>query len=68
MLTHAQCSQINSAIYTHEYDYESQDSTSQFERDTGMNNGVDIGGMIVYMQNRKLVGFFDYENAAGTVF
>ena len=68
MLTSAQCSQINAAIYTHEYDYESQDSTSQFEADTGFENGVDIGGMIVYMRDRELLAFFDYENAAGAVF
>lgn len=69
MLTAAQCSQINAAIYTHEYDLESQeDFTGQFEADTGFENGVDIGGIVVYMRERELMAFFDYENAAGTVF
>lgn len=69
MLNAAHCAQINSAIYTHEYDLESQeDFTGQFERDTGFENGVDIGGLIVYMRDRELLAFFDYENAAGAVF
>ena len=73
MLTSAHCEQINSAIYTHEYtidestDYTS-DYTGQFEADTGFENGVDIGGMIVYMRDRELLAFFDYELAAGAVF
>jgi hypothetical protein len=69
MLTPAQCSQINAAIYTHEYDYEAQaDFTGQFEADTGFENGVDIGGIVVYMRGEDLLAFFDYENAAGAVF
>lgn len=69
MLNAAHCSQINSAIYTHEYDLESQeDFTAQFERDTGFENGHDIGGILVYMRGDELLAFFDYENAAGAVF
>lgn len=69
MLTSAHCEQINSAIYTHEYEIdESTDYTGQFEADTGFENGVDIGGMIVYMRDRELLAFFDYELAAGAVF
>ena len=69
MLTSAHCEQINSAIYTHEYTIdESTDYTGQFEADTGFENGVDIGGMIVYMRDRELLAFFDYELAAGAVF
>lgn len=69
MLTDAQCSQINSAIFTHEYDVESQeDFTAQFERDTGFENGEDIGGIVVYLRGDELMAFFDYEQAGGTVF
>jgi hypothetical protein len=69
MLTPAQCSQINAAIYTHEYDYEAQaDFTEQFETDTGFECGIDIGGIVVYMRGEDLLAFFDYENAAGAVF
>ena len=69
MLTHAQSQQINSAIYTHEYDYEAQaDFTEQFEADTGFECGVDIGGIVVYLRGDELLAFFDYEQAAGAVF
>lgn len=69
MLTQAQCTQINDAIYTHEYDLTSpQDFTGQFEADTGFENGVDIGGLIVYIRDRELMAFFDYEMNAGAVF
>lgn len=69
MLTHAHSAQINSAIFTHEYDpTNSQDFTSQFEADTGLENGEDIGGIVVYMRGDELLAFFDYEQAAGAVF
>lgn len=69
MLTSAHCEQINNAIYTHEYELdESCDYTGQFEADTGFENGVDIGGLIVYMRDRELMAFFDYEQSAGAVF
>jgi hypothetical protein len=69
MLTSAQSQQINSAISTHEYDQETaQDFTEQFELDTGFENGVDIGGIVVYMRGAELLAFFDYEQSAGSVF
>lgn len=69
MLTSAHCAQINSAIYTHEYVAPNgEDFTGQFEADTGFENGVDIGGLMVYMRDRELLAFFDYEQAAGAVF
>lgn len=69
MLDHVHVEQINSAIYTHEYDAESQvDTTVQFEADTGFERGSDIGGIVVYMRGSELLAFYDYENAAGTVF
>lgn len=69
MLTDAHSAQINSAIFTHEYDQESQeDFTTQFESDTGFANGEDIGGILVYLRGDELLAFFDYEQGAGTVF
>ena len=69
MLTSAQSQQINSAIYTHEYDQETaQDYTEQFEADTGFERGTDIGGIVVYMRGTELLAFFDYEQSAGAVF
>lgn len=69
MLTDAQCSQINAAIYTHEYVAPNgEDYTAEFESDTGFERGEDIGGILVYMRGDELLAFFDYENAAGTVF
>jgi hypothetical protein len=69
MLTSAQSQQINSAISTHEYDQETaQDYTEQFEQDTGFEDGVDIGGIVVYMRGSELLAFFDYEQSAGSVF
>lgn len=69
LLNDSQVSQINSAIFTHEYTVEgNQDFTSQFESDTGFENGTDIGGILVYMRGDELLAFFDYEQSAGTVF
>lgn len=69
LLNDSQVSQINSAIFTHEYDpTNSQDFTSQFESDTGFENGEDIGGILVYMREGELMAFFDYEQSAGCVF
>lgn len=69
LLNDSQVSQINSAIFTHEYSVEGyQDFTSQFESDTGFENGHDIGGLIVYLRGDELLAFFDYEQSAGTVF
>lgn len=69
MLNAAHTAQINNAIFTHEYDpTNSQDFTSQFESDTGFENGLDIGGLVVYMRGNELLAFFDYEQSAGCVF
>lgn len=69
MLTDTHCAQINSAIFTHEYDAESlEDTTELFESDTGFENGLDIGGIVVYMRGEELMAFYDYEQAAGCVF
>lgn len=69
MLTHAQSAQINSAIYTHEYVAPNgEDYTAEFESDTGFENGLDIGGLIVYLRGDELMAFFDYEQSAGCVF
>ena len=69
LLNDAQVAQINSAIFTHEYTVEGyEDFTAQFEADTGFANGVDIGGILVYVRGDELMAFFDYEQSAGAVF
>jgi len=69
LLNDSQVSQINSAIFTHEYVAPNgEDFTSEFEADTGFENGYDIGGILVYMRGDELMAFFDYEQSAGTVF
>jgi len=69
LLNESQVSQINSAIFTHEYVAPNgEDYTREFESDTGFENGEDIGGILVYMRGDELLAFFDYEQSAGTVF
>ncbi len=83
MLTYAQEQQINSVNkYTHNYEAEavkSFDETGndkmeelqvQFEADIAgaYNNDNDMGGIVAYFKDSKLVAFYDYENFKGTVF
>ena len=83
MLTYAQEQQINSVNkYTHNYEAEavkSFDATgddkmeelqAQFEADIAgaYNNDNDMGGIVAYFKDSKLVAFYDYENFKGTVF
>jgi hypothetical protein len=82
-LTHAQSEQINSSVYTHDYEaeavavYESTGAdgtdafTDRFEQETGIAqraDSTDIGGLIVYYRGRELLAFYDYERFVGTVF
>ena len=82
-LTNAQSNLINNSAYTHNYEdeavaiYESTgddgiDSfTNRFESETGVlmrSEAHDIGGLIVYMDGKELVAFYDYERFVGTVY
>lgn len=54
-------------LYTDHSDY----YTAQFEADTSVlsrSKANDVGGIIIYMQRKQLVAYFDYENLCGTVF
>lgn len=78
-LSDTQSAQINAATYTHDYNdaVDAMDSTdldvtehftAQFEASTGLNEGHDIGGLIVYVDaSDKLTAFYDYEQFAGAV-
>ena len=83
MLTYAQEQQINSVNkYTHNYEAEAVESfdatgddkmeelQAQFEADIAgaYNNDNDMGGIVAYFKDTKLVAFYDYENFKGTVF
>ena len=83
MLTDAQELQINSVEkYTHNYEAEAMQSfdatgddkmeelQAQFEADIAgvYNNNDDMGGIVAYFKDSKLVAFYDYENFKGTVF
>ena len=83
MLTYAQEQQINSVNkYTHNYEAEAMQSfdatgddkmeelQAQFEADIAgvYNNNDDMGGIVAYFKDSKLVAFYDYENFKGTVF
>ena len=83
MLTNAQEQQINSVNkYTHNYEAEAVESfdatgddkmeelQAQFEADIAgvYNNNDDMGGIVAYFKDSKLVAFYDYENFKGTVF
>jgi hypothetical protein len=81
-LTQAQEDAINDTANTHDYmsQYEadkhgdldhSEFYTEQFERETSVlkrSTANDVGGIIIYMKDRELVAYFDYENLCGTVF
>ena len=83
MLTYAQEQQINSVNkYTHNYEAEAvksfdetgddkmEELQAQFEADIAgaYNNDNDMGGIVAYFKDTKLVAFYDYENFKGTVF
>ena len=83
MLTDAQELQINSVNkYTHNYEAEAvksfnetgddkmEELQAQFEADIAgaYNNDNDMGGIVAYFKDSKLVAFYDYENFKGTVF
>jgi hypothetical protein len=75
---------INSAVYTHDYEaealaiYDTEDDVedkyaSIFEADLAQRNieyteDEDVGGVIIYRNNAKLVAFYDYERFVGAVF
>lgn len=83
MLTDAQELQINSVNkYTHNYEAEAvksfnetgddkmEELQAQFEADIAgaYNNDNDMGGIVAYFKDSKLVAFYDYENFKGAVF
>ena len=83
MLTDAQELQINSVEkYTHNYEAEAvksfnetgddkmEELQAQFEADIAgaYNNDNDMGGIVAYFKDSKLVAFYDYENFKGAVF
>jgi hypothetical protein len=83
MLTDAQELQINSVEkYTHDYEAEAvksfdatgddkmQELQERFEADIAStyNNNHDMGGIVAYFKDSKLVAFYDYENFKGAVF
>ena len=83
MLTYAQEQQIESVkSYTHNYEAEAMQSfdatgddkmeelQAQFEADIAgvYNNNDDMGGIVAYFKDIKLVAFYDYENFKGAVF
>jgi hypothetical protein len=46
---------------------DSDNMQAQFERDYELDNGTDIGGLMVYTEAGKVVGVYDYENFVGWV-
>ena len=80
MLTQQQSNAINTAAHTHNYETLALADTAintigkytqQFELDSKVlarSTANDIGGLIVYTNNKQLVAFYDYENFVGTVF
>ncbi len=81
-LTTKQSNLINKSKYTHNYITEyNKDAhgdadhaeyyTEQFEADTGVlkrSQANDVGGIIIYMNGKELVAYYDYENLGGCVF
>lgn len=81
-LTSKQSALINNSKYTHNYitqynkdahgDADAQDYyTQQFQADTAVlqrSKANDVGGIIIYMQGKQLVAYYDYENLGGCVF
>jgi hypothetical protein len=81
-LTAKQSNLINNSKYTHNYmsQYDKDQHgdadhaeyyTEQFEAETGVlarSTANDVGGLIIYMNGKQLVAYYDYENLGGTVF
>lgn len=81
-LTAKQSDLINTSTYTHNYitqyrkdvhgDADAQEYyTAQFEAQTNVlqrSTANDVGGLIIYMQGKQLVAYYDYENLGGCVF
>ena len=81
-LTAKQSDLINNSKYTHNYLAQYKQDvhgdadhaeyyTEQFEADTEVlkrSQANDVGGLIIYMQGKQLVAYYDYENLGGTVF
>jgi|SanBayMetagenome_1026888.scaffolds.fasta_scaffold80488_1 hypothetical protein len=81
-LTAKQSTLINTSAYTHNYitqynkdlhgDADHADYYTQlFEADTAVlqrSTANDVGGLIIYMQGKQLVAYYDYENLGGCVF
>ena len=59
VLTQAESNKINSAVTT--------DCATQelFESTHGLAHAVDLGGLVVYFNDKELVAFYDYENEWG---
>lgn len=81
-LTAKQSALINNSKYTHNYIKQynkdvhgdadhAEYYTEQFEADTDVLQRAtanDVGGIIIYMQGKQLVAYYDYENLGGCVF
>ncbi len=81
-LTTKQSNLINKSKYTHNYITEyNKDAhgdadhaeyyTTLFEAQTDVlkrSTANDVGGIIIYMQGKQLVAYYDYENLGGCVF
>lgn len=59
ILTRAESDAINSAV-TQQYD-----TQETFEATHGLSHAVDLGGLVVYYDDKNLVAFYDYENEWG---
>lgn len=81
-LTTKQSNLINKSKYTHNYLAQYKQDvhgdadvaeyyTEQFEAQTDVlkrSTANDVGGLIIYMNGRELVAYYDYENLGGCVF
>lgn len=60
-LTQAQCDTINNATTL------SCDSQELFEAQNDLSDAVDLGGIVVYFNDKDLVAFYDYELDRGAL-
>ena len=62
ILTRAESDKINSA--------KTQDCATQeaFESEHSLAHAQDLGGLVVYFNDKELVAFYDYERELGAVF
>jgi hypothetical protein len=58
-LTQAECNKINNS---YKMPYATQEL---FESTHGLAHAVDLGGLVVYFNDKDLVAFYDYENEWG---